>query len=318
MIKMQKLFAVACAALLSTSMAAPAQDKLKLAIGQRGNWEQSVPELGQKQGIFKKHGLELELLYTQGGGETQQAVISGSVDIGLGVGLGGVMGAFSKGAPVRIIGNAMQGGFDVFWYVRADSPIKTMKDADGKTIAFSTNGSSTNIMALGLAKTFGVNAKATATGGAPATFTQVMSGQIDIGWSSPPFAVDAIEQGRIRAVARGSDVPNFKTQTLRVQIANLGALQAKKEVFARFMRAYRESLDWMYTGDEAVKMYANWLDIPLNVALKTREEFFPKANQDPDRIADIDVAVTDAVAYKFLSAPLTKQQLDELIVLQPK
>ena len=145
-----------------------------------------------------------------------------------------------------------------------------------------------------------------------------MSGQIDIGWSSPPFGVEAMEQGRIRLVARGSDVPNFKTQTLRVQVVNLGALQTRKDVFARFMRAYRESLDWMYAGDEAVKMYADWVEIPFNVALKSRADFFPKENQNPDRIADIDVAVKDAVEYKFLAAPLTKQQLDELIVLQPR
>ena len=75
--------------------AAHAQDALKLAVGQRGNWENAMPELGQKAGIFKKHGLELEILYTQGGGETQQAVISGSVDIGIGVGTGGAMGAFA-------------------------------------------------------------------------------------------------------------------------------------------------------------------------------------------------------------------------------
>ncbi len=308
--------ALACA--IAAAGGAAAQDRLKLAIGQRGNWEQSVPELGQKKGIFKKHGLELELLYTQGGGETQQAVISGSVDIGVGVGLGGVMGAFSKGAPVRIIANAMMGGFDVFWYVPGNSPIQTLKDAGGKTIAFSTVGSSTNIIALGLIKTYGIAAKATATGGAPATFTQVMSGQIDVGWSSPPFAVDAAEQGRIRIVARGSDVPNFKTQTLRVIIANAGALQTKKDQIARFMRAYRESLDWMYEGDEAVNMYADWLGIPVAIALKTRAEFYPKSNQEPDRIADLDIAVADAVTYKFLNAPLTNAQIDDLVVFQPK
>src|SRR5213079_2172598 len=55
----------------------------KLAIGQRGNWENAAPELGQKAGFFAKHGLTLELLYTQGAGETLQAVISGSVDIGI-------------------------------------------------------------------------------------------------------------------------------------------------------------------------------------------------------------------------------------------
>ena len=47
-----------------------ADDNLKIAIGQRGGWEQSVSELGQNKGIFKKHGLTLELLYTQGSAET--------------------------------------------------------------------------------------------------------------------------------------------------------------------------------------------------------------------------------------------------------
>jgi NitT/TauT family transport system substrate-binding protein len=83
---------------------AHAQDTLKVAAGQRGNWDTTIAEMGQRAGIFKKHGLTLEILWTQGGGETQQAVISGSVDIGVAPGIMGVLSAFSKGAPVRIIG----------------------------------------------------------------------------------------------------------------------------------------------------------------------------------------------------------------------
>ena len=130
------------AALLATCGTGSAQETLKLAVGQRGNWDRSVGELGQRAGIFKKHGLELEILYTQGGGETQQAVISGSVDIGVGAGMKGVLSAFSKGAPVRVIGAVVKGGADLFWYVKAESPIKSLKDANGRTIAYSTTGSS--------------------------------------------------------------------------------------------------------------------------------------------------------------------------------
>ena len=72
-------------AALSAS-AAFAQDQLKIAIGQRGGWEQCVSELGQDKGFFKKHGLVLDLLYTQGSAETLQSVISNSVDIGIGLG----------------------------------------------------------------------------------------------------------------------------------------------------------------------------------------------------------------------------------------
>ena len=144
---MQKLRLTGVAAvvgMLISAGTASAQDKLKLAIGQRGNWDTAVSELGQQAGIFKKHGLELEIVYTQGAGETQQAVISGSVDIGVAAGIMGVLSAYSKGAPVRVIGAETTGAADLFWYVKADSPIKTLKDTEGKTIAYSTNGSSTH------------------------------------------------------------------------------------------------------------------------------------------------------------------------------
>ncbi len=136
--------ALAMAAFVAASPSALAEDTVKLAVGQRGNWDTSVSEIGQRAGIFRKHGLSVEIVYTQGAGETQQAVISGSVDIGIAAGVMGVLGAYSKGAPVRIIGAETTGASDLYWYVRSDSPIKSLKDTDGKTLGYSTNGSSTH------------------------------------------------------------------------------------------------------------------------------------------------------------------------------
>src|SRR2546425_6057376 len=103
---MFRVKSVACTIVLAGAALAPSgahcQDTLKLAVGAPNNWDTCIPEVGQRAGIFKKHGLTLELLYTQGGGETMQAVISGSVDIGVAAGTAAVMGAFAKGAPVRI------------------------------------------------------------------------------------------------------------------------------------------------------------------------------------------------------------------------
>src|SRR5262245_21194951 len=87
----------------------------------------------------------------------------------------GVMGAYAKGAPVRIIG-AESTGEDSYWYVRADSPVKSMADMKGRTMAYSTNGSSTHANALAFVELYKVDAKLIATGGFPATFTMVMSG----------------------------------------------------------------------------------------------------------------------------------------------
>src|SRR5437773_6024786 len=223
-----------------------AQDTLKLAAGQRGNWDTSISEVGQRAGIFKKHGLVLEILWTQGAGETQQAVISGSVDIGVGVGIMGVLSAFSKGAPVRVIGAETTGATDLFWYVPASSPIKSLKDTEGKTIAYSTNGSSTHGIVTAFMKQYDLKAKPTATGGPAPTLTQVMSGQIDIGWSAPPFGLQQLDEGKIRIIAGGNDATVVKGQTVRLLITNTQTLQNRKPAIDRFMKAYRETIDLLY------------------------------------------------------------------------
>jgi len=303
---------VALVAALLTAGAALADDTLKLAIGQRGNWENAPAELGQKAGIFRKHGLTLEILYTQGAGETLQAVLSGSVDIGVGVGTAGTMGAFAKGAPVRAIANSTTGADDLFWYVPANSPVKSLKDAAGKTIAYSTTGSSTNLAVLAFIKHFDVAMKPVATGSPASTFTQTMSGQVDIGWSSPPFGVADLQQGRIRMVAKESDVPSFRNQTVRVMIATAQTTAQKKDALARFFAAYRETLDWMYGDPAALKSYAEWVNVPETLAQEVRDRFYPKENLRIDRLSGLDEAMADAVGAKFIPAPLTRAQVDQL------
>src|SRR5580700_8587259 len=120
--------AVVLFACILCSAAARADDQIKIAVGARGNWETAAAELGQNGGFFRKRGLVLDLLYTQGSGETQQAVISGSVGIGVGLGTTSVMNAFAKGAPLRAIGNASTGSSE-YWYVAAKSPLQSMREA---------------------------------------------------------------------------------------------------------------------------------------------------------------------------------------------
>ena len=290
-----------------------AQDQLKLAVGARGVGETFVPELGQNAGIFKKHGLALDIFYTQGGGETIQVVISNAAHIGVAIGFLGTIGAFAKGAPVRIIGSTFTGGNQLFWYVRADSPIKSLKDAAGKTVAYSTNGSSTHTSVLALKKFTGADFVPTQTGAAPGTYTQVMSGQIDVGWAGAPFGVEAVEQGKTRVVAKASDDPVLDRQTIRLLIANANEMAHRRDVFVRFMRAYRESLAWVYSTPEGLKAYAQWASIPEATAKRALAEFLPKPAVDPDRISGVDDVMADAVTFKYIAAPLSKQQLDELI-----
>jgi NitT/TauT family transport system substrate-binding protein len=286
-------------------------DKLTLALGQRGNWDTAIAQLGQEAGIFQKHGLVLDILWTQGAGESQQALLSGSADIGL-LGTQSAFAVFAKGAPLRIVAAEATGAAD-YWYARADSPIKSFKDTADRTVAFSTVGASTNTMALAFTKEAGVKAKLVATGGPSATLVQVMSGQIDVGWSAPPFGLSQINKNEIRVIGYGKELQSVRGQTIRV----LGSLAAKQDarpaVFARFLQAYRETVDWMYTGNDALNSYAAFADIPFATAKQVRDEFFPKDILQPEHIMGLDALMEDAVTFKYIAAPLTKGQIADLI-----
>jgi NitT/TauT family transport system substrate-binding protein len=296
-----------------------AEDTLKIAIGQINNWENQAPTLGEDAGIFKKRNLKIEAFGTQGAGETIQAVISGSADLGAGVGLAGAMRAFAKGAPVRVLLPAFTGTGDLYWYVKADSPIKSLKDATAQnTIAYSTSGSSSNNIVVAFGQELGLKAKPTATGGPPGTLTQVMTGQIDIGWAAPPFGLNEIRDGKIRIIARGSDVPSLHGQTVRVIIVNANALKEKKDAIMRFAAGYREAADWMYADPRALAMYAEKVRQPVDILRESLKEFHPQAAMQTERMADLDGAVADAVKLKFLDAPLTKEQLAEFLQIPPK
>ena len=301
--------------LLSTGIAVSAgAETLKLAVGQRGNWDTSVAELGQRAGIFKKHGLDLEILYTAGGGETQQAVLSRWVDIGVAAGTLGVLGAAAKGAPVRIIGGETTGTADLYWYVPVNSPLKSAGDLAGKTVAYSTVGSSTDSAGRMAMAQFNVPFKMVATGGLPSTFTQVMSGQIDVGWAAAPFGVEALRENKIRAIFRGSEIEAAQRQTIRVLLTHAAVLAQKGKLLSEFMQAYRETIEAMYSDDAVLTLYADFAGVPEAVARQTRDQFFPKSAIEPSRLEGLDAVMEDGVRFKFMSAPLTPEQLHQVVV----
>jgi len=307
------------AALTMASAPVRADDTLKMVMGQINNWENQSPTLGQEVGIYKKHGVTVEMTGSQGAGETIQAVISGSADLGGGVGVAGALRAMSKGAPIRILLPAFTGTSDLYWYVKADSPLKSLKDTtEQNTIAYSTNGSSSNNIVLAFKQELGAKAKPTPTGGPPGTMTAVMSGQVDIGWAAPPIGLKEIKEGKIRIIARGSDVPSLRGQTVRSIIVNENSLKTKHDAIMKFVAAYREAVDWMYSDPKAMEMYAAKMKIPIELVQQSAKDFQPKSTMQTDEMKDMDGIIRDAIKLKFLEKPLTKEQIAEFIQIPPR
>ena len=191
---------------LAFSASTATAEALKVAVAQRGFWNSSFIEFALQQGWFKQEGLDIEILYTEGGASTLTPVVAGSIDIAMTNGTLGAIAAFAKGMPVKIISAEATGAPDAFWYARPESGIKTIKDTAGKTVAFSSPGSSTNLIILQLVNQENVAPKLVPTGGLPGTLTQVMTGPVDVGWSVPPFVLKDLADGRLQIIARGSDV----------------------------------------------------------------------------------------------------------------
>jgi NitT/TauT family transport system substrate-binding protein len=296
-------FATLSIGLAASGFSACAQTTtLKVALPQKGNWDTGITEFGVKAGFFKEAGLEIEVLYTQGGAQTVQAILAGSVDVAMQGGILGLVGAYT-----------MTGTPDIFWYARADSGIKSFSDVEGKTVSFSSPGSSTNLVLLNLFDHYKVKGKATPTGGIPGTFTQVMSKQIDVGWSAPPFGLKEVATKELTIVARGSEVPSLQTQTVRVNFTTADTLAKKRAALVKFQEVYNKTLEWAYKDPKALEYFAEAAAVSLDVAREARDGFYPQAAMQPFEIRDMQKTLDQSLDFKFITKAMTPDDVKGLV-----
>ncbi len=322
---MRKLvLALAVFAVTAVSSAVLAQtQKLKVAVPQRGFWDSSWVEFGETAGFFKEAGLEIEVFYTEGGAQTIATVVSGSVDIAMSNGILGAISTYVKGGdatPYRVISAEMTGAHELFWYVKADSPYKSLKDMpEGKTVAFSSPGASSHLILLTLLRQTGSKAKPLPVGGAPASYTQTMTGQVDAGWSVVPFRLQDVQEGKIRIIARASEATELRNQTIRVNLANVESLKTKRPAIVKFMQVIQKSIDWGYTNPKAIEIFAKNMKVPISVAKQAVDEFYPKSAMQLGEIRDLERSLKDALDFKMIPSAKTPRDIAGLfdIVYKP-
>jgi len=313
--KMSYKIAGAAAAILLAASSAGHAETLKFAIGQKGAWTTAMVDYGTRQGFFKQEGIDTEIFWTEGGAPTVQAVIAGSADIAIDTGILGVIGAYSKGAPLRVISANATGAPEIYWYAKASSGIKSLKDAAGKTVSFSENGSSSNLVLLALLEHNHVTAKTLASGGMPATLTQVLTSQIDVGWAAAPFGLKELTAGQTVIVAHGNDVPAIRGETVRVNIVATSTLEQKRAVLQRFMRAYAKTIDWAYKSPQAIDYFAEANHSSKEIAEKALKEFYPRAEMELTKIEGLDLILKQALDYKYVPHAMAAADVKDLLTI---
>jgi ABC-type nitrate/sulfonate/bicarbonate transport system substrate-binding protein len=112
----------------------------------------------------------------------------------------------------------------------------------------------------------------------------VLSAQLDASWSAVPIAAQYFIAGEFRVIARGNDSPRVQNDTVRVNAVNAGFRAAHRSAVLGFLKAYKKSVDWAFSGEPAVAAYTKFSDQPLDVPTMENE-----AEQHPVRGVPIDL-----------------------------
>ena len=195
--------AFAMAIVATASVAAAAETKL--VVGKAAATADPIiaVNVGDKLGLFKKHGLELSIVDFTGGSKMTQAMVAGSIDIGDGAGT--EMAHTAKGAPMLAVCENTTTLPFISIGVPWDSPLKSIKELKGKKVGISSAGSLTDWLAKELERKEGWGTDAimrVPIGNGPASSTAAFRDHLidaDIGGTSTFLAMEEKKVGRVLA-----------------------------------------------------------------------------------------------------------------------
>jgi len=305
---------IAFALLCIAHAPAHALDKLMVAVSQKGSWGSMFADIAAGQGFHREQGLEVTLIYTQGGAETIQALTSGSVDVVSPASIWAAIAAYAKGAPIRIVASEMYGLPDILWVVPGNSPIKGPADLNAKRIAYSRTGSVTHMGLMAYLAEHKVKAEVISTGNPSATRTMLMSGQLDVGFTLVPQNLDLLKSGEYRLLFTGNDTAEMRGVARTVVATSAKALAEKRDLIRRYLVAHFKAVDFVYRGgtDAALKQFAEDNKMDVAVARDSLKYYKPEYHA-PLPIHGLATANRQAVAFNMIEKPLTPEQLNELV-----
>lgn len=305
----------------SSSWAAAARTKIIVVVPHRILFTVALPVyIAQDKGFYRENNIDVDAVFTRGGGENVQAVVSGDAQIGLGTGTLAVISAFVKKAPIKIAAAEIT-GMDAFWYVLANTPMRKLEDLAGKKVAYSRPGASSHMAVLGIAdqiKAKGLKpAEPVSLGGIPEVYTAVRTGQTDAGWSVAPFQLDKVEKGELRVVVRGEEINAMKEISARVHFTNNDFAAKNPDAVRGFFRAQQRALDYMFDHkEETAKIWIRRAELkfPESAVLKTWD-YYNRAAMSLKPIRGLQTTIEDGIRNKFLNQPLTQAEINSLIDL---
>lgn len=280
--------------LASVLWAPSARAQTTLTVGKAApNADPIIPvNVGDKLGIFKKHGLDLKIVDFTGGSKMATAMTAGSIDIGDGAGT--EMALDAKGVPMTAICETAGPIPFIGIGVPYDSPIHTIDQLKGKKIAFSSAGSLTEWLSKELERSQGWGphgVTGVAIGNGASNIISAFRAHLvdaDIGVTSLFLAMEEKKTGRLLFPVSKYE-GNLAAGTL---YASNKLIKTNPNAVREFVAGWVETINYIRTHKaEAVKIESGITGFPESVMSKDYDltiHMFSKACEfDPESLATL-------------------------------
>ncbi len=218
----------------------------------RINWTavtgaQSGMFMAQQEGLFKKNGLDIELIHIPSSSRGIQAILAGEIAFSFMDGSNAAQ-ANMKGANLAMVAGATNR--QVF-SLMAKADFKRIADLRGKKIGITRVGSSTHtsaLYALGSAGLKPADYQLLPLLEVPNIYTALAAGQIDAGVMSPPTNARAKRSGFVELMNIAKEGPEFVSVAVGT---SRSYIKANEVIVRRVVRAYAEGVQMFKTNKAA-------------------------------------------------------------------
>lgn len=254
--------------------------------------------LAYEAGLYKKHGLNAELIEFSSGTDLIKAIVGGQLDIGV-LGFSNAFTWVSRGADLKIVGGAQRGYHSLL--ARKGSGIEEVADLEGRNLASQKQGSTADIVLKGvmLAEAGLVPEDLNIMGVAPAVAVQsLVGGRVDAAFLFEPY--DRIAQ-LVAPVEQIYEIGEVWPFPCMVVITSAETLGKRKEALWSALDAQREAISMLEETPEKAATYITDYFIKEDT-LDTLEQGKVPAEQ----------VIQQAIATQDFSAKLTEADIDRM------
>ena len=264
-------------ALLALPVGAIAQEVIRIGCPTKTYFPTILATVAKEKGLFEKEGLRPEITIYRGGGETFEAIAANSADLGT-VAVPLVATSRKRGVLTKIVGGSGDEWSGWILGVKTASPVKTVKELDGKKVGITSAGSGTDTLALWAQSEHKVAYQRVGVGGG-GLVPNLLNDNLAAAVIYSPLSYQVVSEGKVRVLV------DFATAMPPNLIGGWTAteknLTERRPFIQKGLNALYGALEYMRNNpDYAIKTIASNNELPMEIAKMEYEKTFLRLSRD--------------------------------------